>query len=221
MSESESQQTSNGRKAPPPADWDSWPTATEAAKRAGVTRPHVYRLAEAGELEAVEGYQNGRRVLRFSPDSIDLYAASKGEPVLETGTEDTLTVRLLSEARQIASDARKGMHEAYGLVSTPARELCKEYAVALKAANERIRELEERLYTLHDEQRDTRREDREWQSHERRQAAQDARKDQVLEVLKGHAPTIIDQLSATLTAKRAGAASPVLEPCRTCRPSSK
>lgn len=198
-----------------PEGWEEWPAAAEAARRAKVSRQHIYRLIESGELEAVEGTQSGRKVLRINPDSIERFLVEGGEPQeaaeMASSGEFAVAVRLVSEARQIASEARKGQHDAYQLIAQPSRELIKLLLEANAQKDARIRELEGQLNAMHDAQRDARKEDREWLIAERAQAAEDSRKEQVIDALKTHWPTIVEQLSETLKAKRGMSSGPLMQ----------
>jgi hypothetical protein len=190
-----------------PEGWQSWPTAGKVAKRLGVARAHVYRLEKRGDLRGVEGVWMGRNVMRFDPATVEaleprgLDVAEEDEGADDETASDAairLLTRSLSEMKQIAIDARKGQHDAYTLVAKPSQELHTLTSDALKQAYERIRELEDRLNKMHDEQRDSRREDREFALFEKQVADGDARKDQFMQLFFENAPVVFGQLLETM-----------------------
>ncbi|HET9930198.1 MAG TPA: helix-turn-helix domain-containing protein [Polyangiaceae bacterium] len=115
-----------------------------------------------------------------------------------------LMARGLTDLREVATDARKGQHEAYSLIAVPSREMFKLALDQLRAAYKRIRELEERLNRLHDEQRDARRDDREFSLVEKQLNASAEQKDQFFKMLLSNVPTVFAQLKDTIERRTTG-----------------
>ena len=202
-----------------PEGWESWLTAGEVSRRLRCARTHVYRLEQRGELRCFDGVSHGKRVRRFDPASVSALAPTDDELDDELADElegsngaDTtkLVARMLTEARSLTTDARKGQHEAYQLIAVPSRELHGITLGALKQQAERIRELEQQLNKMYDEQRDARRDDREFTLLERQLGEGEARKDKFFQMLVQVAPEVLGQLVSTMKAG-AGAAGPLAE----------
>ncbi len=69
-------------------------TATDVARQLGVSRRHVYALAERGELQA---YRFGDAV-RFAPE--DLGVAPKPKPTRESATPNSTPLCLVRSGRR-------------------------------------------------------------------------------------------------------------------------
>lgn len=223
----QSQPPPNGGTSRLPDGWENWPTAIEVSKRLGIARAHVYRMHKAGELRGVEGSKlGGKKTLRFDPESVEALAPASEQSELaalaELGADDDesgeggakppdlyrLLARVLSESRQISIDARKGQHEAYtraheafGLMAKPTQEITSLMGEALKQAYSRIHELEERLNSMHDEQRDARREDREFALFEKTVTDGEVRKEQFAKLFLENAPVLFGQLAETMRSR--------------------
>lgn len=214
-----------------PPDWRDWPDVQKVSRRLKVGRQHVYRLAKEGKLRFWDGYIGSTRSRRFHPEDVarlvaaaridadddelddddldddeldddDLEALRSDAPRRPRTTTERLLVRLLSEARILTTDSRKGQHEAFKLAISPSQELHRITLDALKAANERIRELETQLNTMHDERRDERKEDREWTLLERQIAASDARSEQFWKLLQDHGPMMLEQVLSSFASPK-------------------
>lgn len=197
----------NGGSPTKPDDWESWLTASEVSRRLRCARTHVYRLAARGDLVSFDGYSHGKKEKRFQPASVAALTPTDeevedelAEEIESVGNVDTskLVARLLTEARTLATESRKGQHEAYQLVAGPSRELHTITLNALKAQAERIRELEAQLNKMHDEQRDERREDREFALIEKNMGDSEARKERFFQMFATAAPELLGQVVASL-----------------------
>lgn len=146
---------------------------------------------EAGELDAA-GDDDGSDGGGSDDESSAMVRTGGGGDVYR------LLARLLSEAREITKDARKGQHDAYQLIATPSRELHVLMSEALKQAYERIRELEKVVSAMHDEQRDSRREDREFALFEKQVSDGEARKEQFMKLFLENAPVVFGQVLETV-----------------------
>lgn len=199
----------------PVANWSEWLTAGEVAHRLLCTRQQVYRLERDGELRAMVGNWRGKIVRKFDPVQVakiaprELTASVDDELADEFDEVDPsrLLAQFLKESRQIATDFRRGQHEAYQLVAAPSRELHNLTLEALKTANARIKELEGQLNAAFDERRDERREDREFALFERTQREQSDRQQQFFQMFVAKAPVIFSQLLEGLR----GAKGPLAE----------
>lgn len=212
-----------------PEGWHQWPTAREVAKRIRCSRQQVYKLERDGELRGVNGVSNGKKIRRFDPDQV-----AKLEPLDADELDDEddaeledlvadervdvavlkLAAKMVSEARTMSADSRSAVAKAYESVNEPARMLLKLAVDALGARETRIAELEKTVSLMHDEQRDARRDDREFALYEKQADRDEQRKDQLFQVAAQHAPVVLGQVLETL--KKAG--GPLAEWMRTAPP---
>lgn len=195
---------SNGSRLP--EGWHSWPTARVVAKRLRCSRQQVYKLQRDGELRGVDGFTDGKRIRRFDPEQVralepldaDELDDDDDELELEDDRPDLavmkLAAKMVAEARQMSADARKAVHDAYSTTNTPARELLKLAVEALGEREKRIGELEKTVSSMHDEQRDARREDREFSLFQRQVEREDERKAQFWKVASEHGPVVLGQV---------------------------
>lgn len=213
---------------------EKWPTARKVAATLGVSRQQVYRLERRGKLAARESRENGAKVRRYDPSTVaeleqaetelerllaEMAEDSAGDeeeaaaaPALPTANGMLLAARALAESRQVATDARKGMHEAYDLIAKPTQEIVKLLMATVTQQNTRIADLEGQLNRIHDEQRDQRREDRESAFVQQRMQRDDDRKDAFFRMFVDHLPVVLEQM------RPGGAKSQLFEYLKKCSP---
>lgn len=208
-------ETTNATKANLPAEL-KWPTASAVAARLGCSRQQVYKLEKRGKLRGQDVRSpNGATFRRYDPEMAEQLAQAdeletllvelpEGDDDDEAGGQPPNAMKLASkvvaDARQMALDARRGQHEAYDLVATPAREYTKLLMAALEQREKRIAELEEKLNKFYDEQRDARAEAQEAEFLRSRLARADERKDQFFKMFSDNVPIVLDQLKASVAA---------------------
>jgi hypothetical protein len=209
-------QATNGKATT--IDDERWPTASAVAIKLGCSRQQVYKLEMRGKLRADAG-----KPKRFDPDSVRALLADSDAlaqllevdlPGDDEDDDDTrpsnamrLAAKVVQEARQVATDARRGQHEAYDLVAIPAREYTKLLMSALEQREKRIAELEEKLNRFYDEQRDSRAETQEAEFMRSRLEKTDARKDQFFKMFTDNLPVVLEQLKTSMS----GGAGPFAE----------
>lgn len=193
-------------------DVEKWPTARVVAAKLGCSRQQVYKLEKRGKLSARESQANGVKVRRFDPATVaELADADELEQLLdpELGHDEDeddgappnamrLAAKVVAESRQVATDARKGQQEAFELVARPAQEFTKLLMTALEQREARIAELEKKLNLFYDEQRESRRDDREAAFMQARLQREDDRKDQFFRVFVDSLPMVLEQLKASM-----------------------
>ena len=207
---------------------ERWPTARAVAQKLGCTRQYIYKLEKKGRLKGTDVRENGVKIRRFDPEQVSALAESdeldkllEEEPEDDGGDDDLgsasgmrLAARVVTESRQVATDARRGQHEAYELIAKPTRELCETLMRALDAREKRIAELEEKLNKFHDEQREARMEEREAGFFQNQLERGEARKDAMFKVFTDNLPVLLEQLKQSAK----GAGGPFVEWIRSLPP---
>lgn len=199
----------------------TWLTARAVAVRLGCSRQQVYKLEKRGKLRGKNVREGSITLRRFDPSDVrELSSADELEQLLDVelaGPDDEdeddgappnamrLAAKVVGESRQVAVDARRGQHDAYELIATPAREYTKLLMQALEAREKRIAELEEKLNKFYDEQREARLEEREATFFHGRMEREDARKEQFFKAFTDNLPALLDQLKNSLSGGGAAA----------------
>lgn len=217
-------ETTNGR-----AIDERWLTARAVAHKLGVTRQYIYKLEKKGRLKGHDVRENGVKIRRFDPEQVSELAESSDldrlleeadaagedeDEELGSSSAMRLAAKVVTESRQVATDARRGQHEAYELIAKPTREFCEVLMRALEQREKRIAELEEKLNKFHDEQREARLEEREAGFFQSQMERGEARKDAFYKVFTDNLPVLLEQLKQSAK----GGAGPFVDWIRSLPP---